>query len=103
MPAKRYAAIDVGTNTIKVKITDGMQPVLYKDFPSCPMDLGHFQNCIVSLHEIKKILKEYKVDAYKCIATHALRASASQQEILHLVKKKTGFDIEVISGKREAE
>ncbi len=113
--AKRFAAIDVGTNTIKIKITDftntrKFEQVLYKDFPSCLVhnmvneiiDTSALPECYTALKEISKILKEKKVDEYKCIATHALRVAGNQSEIRNLINSNTDFDVHVISGEEEA-
>jgi exopolyphosphatase / guanosine-5'-triphosphate,3'-diphosphate pyrophosphatase len=111
---KRFAAIDIGTNTIKIKIADhtpagNFEQVLYKDFPSC---LGHnmingiidstaLPECYAVLKEIGIILKDNKVDEYKCIATHALRVAGNQSEVRYLIKSNTEFDVYVISGEEE--
>lgn len=112
---KRFAAVDVGSNTIKVTIADyfgenRFQNFLYKDFPSC---LGHnlvnniinpsaLRACYVDLKKIDSIIRENKVDAYKYIATHALRVATNQGVVKNLIKENTGIDINIISGEEEA-
>jgi exopolyphosphatase/guanosine-5'-triphosphate,3'-diphosphate pyrophosphatase len=113
---KRVAAIDIGSNTIKIKIAGVknkavIKQVYYKDFPS---GLGKNLNkekiiqrpgiirCTTSLKKIRQILLQKKVDDYKCIATQAIRVAKNRKEILSTLKSKTGFQVEVISGIREA-
>ena len=113
----RFAAIDIGTNTIKIKISDisgknRFEQVLYRDFSSglgknispenIISDIG-IKKCITTLKEIKKILVNKNVDSFKCISTHILRVAKNKKEILRSIKSETGLDVEVISGKREAE
>lgn len=112
---KRYAGIDIGTNTIKIKIIDNtatgkFEVVLYKDFPSCLgsnmrnniIDPTGLEYCYYTLNEINKIIRENKVDEYKSIATHALRVAVNQTEILGLIKANTDLTVRVISGEEEA-
>jgi exopolyphosphatase/guanosine-5'-triphosphate,3'-diphosphate pyrophosphatase len=113
---KRFAAIDIGSSTIKINITDypgeaQFEKILYKDFPSClgrnmnhrnMIDPAALPDCFTVLAAIKKILQENKVDEYKYIATHALREAVNQKEILDLIKSNTGIDINVITGEEEA-
>lgn len=113
---KKFAAVDIGSNTIKVTITDywesgKFEKILYKDFPSClghnmsdknNIDENELSGCYSALNEIKRILRENKVDEFRYIATHALREAANQKQILSLLKSNTGVEIEVISGEEEA-
>jgi exopolyphosphatase/guanosine-5'-triphosphate,3'-diphosphate pyrophosphatase len=113
---KRFAAIDIGSNTIKVKIADikdqnTIEQVLYKDFTSGLgqnlnekniIEPSNLQVCIDGLKEIKNIIKNYKVDKFEFIATHALRKATNQLEIKNIIKLSLGIEINIISGEEEA-
>ncbi|MFM7724978.1 MAG: hypothetical protein ACKO7O_09330, partial [Bacteroidota bacterium] len=51
----------------------------------------------------KAMLAFYQVDAYRAVATSAMRDSSNAKRIQSRVFKETGISLEVISGKEEAE
>ena len=113
--AKKYAVIDIGTNTIKVKIAkanvhDAFEEILYKDFPSglgtsldkdSLIDVSGLQPCYDALKKIKIILSENNVHKYECIATHALRVARNQDLVINSIKLQIGIDVNVITGEEE--
>jgi exopolyphosphatase / guanosine-5'-triphosphate,3'-diphosphate pyrophosphatase len=114
--SKRFAAVDIGSNTIKVTISDHLendnfQKVFYKDFPSGLgknmsrqniLDPSKLSECYQAIREIKIIIEERKVDVHEYVATHALREATNQREILASIKSNTGVDVSVITGEEEA-
>ena len=50
----------------------------------------------------RKLFASHQVDATVVVATSAVREAKNGQEFLTFVKKKTGFEIEVLSGEEEA-
>jgi exopolyphosphatase/guanosine-5'-triphosphate,3'-diphosphate pyrophosphatase len=110
----RFGAVDIGTNTVKVKIVDITQSkqeqLLYRDFPSGlgknqnrdhTIDVSGLSDLLRALEEIKKILSDNNVEAYQCIGTHALRVATNQEEITALIKSKLNMDVRVISCEEE--
>ncbi|HSE57073.1 MAG TPA: Ppx/GppA phosphatase family protein [Nitrospiraceae bacterium] len=57
---------------------------------------------IETLKEWRTVVGEYRPDAVTAVATSAVRDAANRDEFLDLVKKETGFEVELISGEEEA-
>lgn len=121
MKVKKLAAIDIGSNAIRILISnvfevEGSQPIFMKsEMVRVPIRLGEDSFTVgeISPKNIKRIIKAMKafklimkingVKHYMACATSALRESNNSEEILKKVKKKTGIKIEIIDGKREAQ
>ena len=119
MPMK-LAAIDVGSNAIRVLIAEVKKPLGVWQYAKIaylrlPVRLGDdvFEKGSISDAKIerfldgmkifKAMLAFYKVDAYRAVATSAMRDSNNSKRIQSRVLKETGITLEVISGKEEAE
>ena len=116
MQSKNYAAIDIGTNSfhlIIVKIKqDGSLVII--DREKEVIRLGSHQGeelSIISPDEIERginVLTRFKklADFYeaeiRAVATSAVREANNRNEFLEKVFAKTGIEIEVIDGKKEA-
>ena len=48
------------------------------------------------------VAQEHKVDHIFCIATEALSRAGNGKEIIELIKKQIGIEVELISGEKEA-
>ncbi|MEE8886687.1 MAG: exopolyphosphatase [Eubacteriales bacterium] len=53
------------------------------------------------LRDFKRIMHEYKVDAYQAIATTAIREAKNELFILKKIKQTSGFDVRVLSNSEE--
>ena len=116
----KLAAIDIGSNAARLLISEVL--VDDKNKPSftklslvrVPLRLGFdvFDTGRISdkkvgllLHTIKgflNIAKAYQVTAMKTCATSAMRDAENTTEIIAMIKRETGIEIEVISGSDEA-
>ena len=116
----KLAAIDIGSNAARLLITD----VLENDDGSVsfnkinllriPLRLGFdvFSNGVISedkkemiiesMLAYKHLLNVYNITHLKACATSAMRDAKNSEEILNLIKEKTGIEIEIISGSAEA-
>lgn len=117
---KKYAAIDIGSNAVRLLISNiieekGKPPVFKKNsLVRVPIRLGAdvFVNKRISKENTERILdtmlafkllmKSHKVVKYKACATSAMRESANGQEIAEQVLKHSGISIDVIGGEEEA-
>ncbi len=110
------AAIDVGSNTIRLLIgyTENNKIIrvfnsravtrLGKDIlQTSILNTDNINKSIDYLLKIKSICEYYKVSEIHAVGTSALREAKNTQNFLEEVKLKTGFDIHIISGMREAE
>lgn len=121
MKGRTYAAIDVGSNAVRLLIkredpdTDVPSLILKKQLLlRVPLRLGidvfsrgeisdkKAENLIRLLKAYKQLLKIYEVDRFRACATSAMRDAANGPEILRKIKKETDIEIEIIAGEEEA-
>ncbi len=112
----RKAVIDLGTNTFNLLIADvtnkGFQ-VVHSEKEGVALGMGGInQNIIVpeateraiqSLQRFSETCKKFKVDRLVAIGTSAIRGANNATKFINEVRQKTGLEIQVISGEREAE
>lgn len=113
---KLFAAIDVGSNTIRLlvgSVEEDKVIRVYKSRAVTRLGKGIFQNSLLNKENIDKSV-DYLIEIqHKCdnlnvngiiaVGTSALREAKNSRDFLELVKLKTNIDIKVITGKREAE
>ena len=121
MKVKKLAAIDIGSNAIRILIANvvqevGEHPVYMKsEMIRVPIRLGQDSFTVgeISKKNMKRVVKAMKafrlimkvngVKHYMACATSALRESNNAYELITRVKKKSKIKIEVIDGRTEAE
>ena len=121
MKVKKLAAIDIGSNAIRILIAnvvqeEGERPVYMKsEMIRVPIRLGQDSFTVgeISKKNMKRVVKAMKafrlimkvngVKHYMACATSALRESNNAYELITRVKKKSKIKIEVIDGRTEAE
>lgn len=59
------------------------------------------ERACITLNNFKDIIESVNIDELQPIATASLRNIANTDEALYIIKEKTGFDIEVLSGVEE--
>lgn len=109
------AAIDVGTNSTRLLIVDykkGKYNILKRKLITTRLGEGVDQNHILTNEAIKRgldalkhfdeLIKEFKVVETRAVGTSALRDVRNSQEFLDKVENNFSFNLEVISGKKEA-
>ncbi|MFZ5351558.1 MAG: HD domain-containing protein [Bacillota bacterium] len=109
------AAIDVGSNTIRMKIAEiksNGKIAVFEDLRQ-PINLGRdtfsmgiietetIQKTCEILKDYKRFMKEYKIKTYKAVSTSAVREAENRDYILDQIKVKTGLDIDVINNAQE--
>lgn len=115
--ADRFAAIDVGTNSIRMIVAeaqrDGKYRILDDEKDSTRLgknldeqgrlDPAAADASIAALRRMYEIVRGHQVRKLRAIATCAVREAADGEEFCQRVKKEVGLNIEVISANREAE
>lgn len=121
MKIERYAAIDIGSNAVRVLISNVISskmksPKFMKSsMVRVPIRLGedsftvgeisdkNKKRMVKAMKAFKHIMKISNVTSYMVCATSALREANNAEEVVELVKRTTGIQIQIIDGKREAE
>jgi len=116
----KLAAIDIGSNAVRLLISEvSVDDKKIASFTKVslvrvPLRLGFevFENGEISTHKSEllmytmkayiNLMKAYQVKYVKAIATSAMREASNSSEVIAMVKKETGIEIEVISGSDEA-
>jgi len=120
MILRKVAAIDVGSNAVRLLITRiNRQPdgsiILKKELLlRVPLRMGEdsFSNgeisenlehrLIMVMKSFHNLIKVYQVDIYYAYATAAIREAKNNESILLNVKQKANIDLSIISGAKEA-
>ena len=120
MKLLKFAAIDIGSNAIRLLFTnvieDGKKTTFQKSsLIRMPIRLGEdsFNAGLISEKRVKKLTKTMlafkylmevqEVVAYRACATSAMREASNGCDVVRRVKEETGVEIEIIEGKEEAE
>jgi exopolyphosphatase / guanosine-5'-triphosphate,3'-diphosphate pyrophosphatase len=117
---KKFAAIDIGSNAIRVLISNVIETKEGVYFQKnalvrAPIRLGEdsftlgeiskrsLKRMVKALKAFKLLMKVHGVSHYQAYATSALREANNSREIVEQIKKKTDIKIEIIDGRKEAE
>lgn len=120
MKTKKYAAIDIGSNAMRLLINniiehEGQKYYKKVSITRVPIRLGTeaFLDKEISKATIKRmmcamdafsnLMKVHEVADYRACATSAMREATNGREIIAKIKKEIGVEIEIISGEEEAE
>jgi exopolyphosphatase/guanosine-5'-triphosphate,3'-diphosphate pyrophosphatase len=117
---KKYAAIDIGSNSIRLLISNivtkkGNEPQFKKSsLVRVPIRLGedsfikgfisekNKDRMINAMNAFQLLMQVHGIEKYRACATSAMRDASNGDEIIEEIKKKTGVEIDVIDGKTEA-
>lgn len=113
----RTASIDIGTNTIRLLISNHGGRVisqLYIDRIITRLGEGFSEEkrlldqkavnrSIDALKDFSGVIKQYNVNKIRAVATSVVRESENGPEFVKKVAEITGLKVQVISGKEEAE
>ena len=121
MKLKRYAAIDIGTNAIRLFIANVIEngnnglKVKKNTLVRVPIRLGEdvfdkgyisdtkLERLIKAMKAFRLLMEVFEVEDYLAVATSAMREAKNGKEVIERIKKETGIEIEIIDGAREAE
>lgn len=115
MAVKTFAAIDVGSYELAMKIFEfstknGMKEI---DHIRHRIELGtdtymtgkigheRVDELCLILNEFAAMMKSYKVDAYKAYGTSAIRETENTMIIIEQIKLRTGLKVEVLSNSEQ--
>jgi exopolyphosphatase/guanosine-5'-triphosphate,3'-diphosphate pyrophosphatase len=115
----RYAAIDIGSNAVRLLIADITQSEKGYGFKKntlvrVPLRLGDdafldkkispkkIEDLVKTMSAFKNLMDVYHVSKYLACATSAMREADNGKEIIKRLKKIADIDLEIIEGQREA-
>lgn len=121
MENDNFAAIDIGSNGARLLIknvhedTVGNYEFNKVLFLRIPLRLGkdvftlgevsaereRMMMCMIKSY--KQLMKLYKVTSYRACATSAMRDARNGKQILKKIREKTGIEIEILDGRKEAQ
>ncbi|MFI4892645.1 MAG: hypothetical protein ACIAQ0_04305 [Phycisphaerales bacterium JB058] len=115
--ASRLAAIDVGTNTVRLVIADAPRSGGYRvidDEKAMPrlgrkaaeankLDPDAMAAAVDAVAHMCEIAKGFGVRRLRIVATAAVREAENKDEFLEMIFSRTGHKVEVITAEREAE
>jgi exopolyphosphatase/guanosine-5'-triphosphate,3'-diphosphate pyrophosphatase len=117
---KKYAAIDIGSNAIRLLVSNVIEtkendPQYKKvSLVRVPIRLGkdvfgegkisktNQKRMIDAMKAYKLLMQVHQTEKYMACATSAMRESDNGKEIVEIIKKETGINIQIIDGETEA-
>lgn len=120
MKLYKFAAIDIGTNAVRLFIAnvveDRNQKIIKKSsLIRVPLRLGEnvfeygeigeekIKKLLLTMHSFQLLMQVNDVVTWRACATSAMREATNGEMIIELIKQETGINIEIISGQEEAE
>ena len=112
MEERCFAAIDLGTNSCRLKIVDATGRKVYQD--SIPTRLGEGLQAQMLLtdaamdrgmecfYQYAQVLSKYNVVNLRAVATEACRVAKNAGDFIRKIYEKTGISLEVITPYEEA-
>ena len=110
----RAASIDLGSNSTRMliaDITNGTLTTIYREHQVTRMADKLSESKIISKEATKRVLKvlagyfktinKNNIENIQIVGTAALRDAANSQEIIQLIEKKFGFEVDIVSGEEE--
>ena len=115
----RYAAIDIGSNAVRLLIADltdndGIISFKKNTLIRVPLRLGDnafldqfisdkkAEDLLKTMQAFKNLMDVYKVTDYMACATSALREAENGQELVKKIKEKIDLNLEIVEGEKEA-
>lgn len=120
MKIKKYGAIDIGSNAVRLLVANvieekNKEPQFKKSsLVRVPIRLGadafvtgtiseeNISRMIDAMEAFKLIMKVHGVEKYKACATSAMREAKNGTEVVDTILKKTNVQVDIIDGKKEA-
>jgi exopolyphosphatase/guanosine-5'-triphosphate,3'-diphosphate pyrophosphatase len=115
-----FAAIDIGSNAMRLLFcrayeVNGKPHFSKEELIRVPIRLGEdvflygkisdkkIEKLNMAMKAFHQLIKVYEVDAFRVVATSAMRDASNSKEVIELVSKESGLQIEIIDGKLEAQ
>lgn len=114
--AKRVAALDIGTNSIRLIVAEASRDASYRVIDdekiiarlgaglasTGRLDSDRVRFAAEAIDRLRDIAQGYGVSRLRAVATAAVREASNGDELVDLVRETTGLEVEVISAEAEA-
>ena len=115
----RYAAIDIGSNAVRLLIADiivNEKEITFKKntLVRVPLRLGDdafldkkisakkADDLFKTMQAFRNLMDVYHVEDYMACATSAMREASNGPEMVKLIRSKANVNLEIVEGQREA-
>jgi len=115
-----FAAVDIGSNAMRLLFCRAYEvngkPVFSKEeLIRVPIRLGEdvflngkiserkAEKLITAMRAFSELIKVYEVNAYRAVATSAMRDASNGLEVIERIKNEAALTVEIIDGKLEAQ
>ena len=115
-----FAAVDIGSNAMRLLFcraydVNGKPHFSKEELIRLPIRLGEdvflngkisdkkAEKLITAMRGFHELIKVYEVDAYRAVATSAMRDASNGLEVIERIKREAGLTVEIIDGKVEAQ
>lgn len=112
----RFAAIDVGSNAIRLRVVEADSPSQIRELHAerASVRLGRevflqgklaphvLSQACESLKRFREILDLHKVERYRAVATSAVREAENGSILVERARRESGIELDVIEGMEEA-
>ncbi len=107
----KKGVLDIGSNTVKFKIFDGNELILFHTYP-VQIGTGLVQNQLTDsmikkiqtcFDGVERILNEHQAKLSRVIGTSALRDASNSEQITNYISELFDRQLEIIPGDQEAE
>lgn len=115
-----FAAVDIGSNAMRLLFcraydVNGKPHFSKEELIRLPIRLGEdvflngkisdkkAEKLITAMRGFHELIKVYEVDAYRAVATSAMRDASNGQDVIDRIRKEAGLNVEIIDGKVEAQ
>src|SRR5262245_35958059 len=116
MESARFAAIDVGSNALRLRIVEASGPRDVREIfaTRAPVRLGRevfvtkrlspgaLGDACRALRSFREIMDEHRVVAYRAVATSAVREATNAATLVERARREAGVELEIIEGIEEA-
>ena len=117
---KKYAAIDIGSNAMRLLVAniieekDKETQFSKSSLVRVPIRLGqdaftvgeiseeNIERMVDAMKAFRLLMKVHKVEKYMACATSAMREAYNGKEVVDIIARESEIDIEIIDGKTEA-
>ncbi len=115
-----FAAVDIGSNAMRLLFcraydVNGKPHFSKEELIRLPIRLGEdvflngkisekkAEKLVTAMRGFHELIKVYEVDAYRAVATSAMRDASNGMDVIDRISKEAGLNVEIIDGKVEAQ